>query len=346
FHVAQLTVGYVPDVFGLNRRMVESAKAQEAQQKLQLEATYVTLASNVVAAALQEASLRAQIAVMKRIVDINRELLTISRNRLDLGDASGVEVASQQSSLSSSEQQLVPMQKELEQTRDLIRALAGNFPDEDVKEKFEFSKLHLPEKLPLSLPSRIVEQRPDVREAEEALHYASAQEGVAIANTLPQFAVTGAIGGMASTPGWMFRSGGGFFDLTANVAYTIFDGGTLRARSRAARQALIQAGAEYRSTVVAALQNVADVLYAIQSDATAFKHAAEAEKAAKTAFDLTRSQYQLGETDYQAQLLAEQNYQLSVINLVQARTNRFGDTVALYQALGGGWWNHQDPKLR
>ena len=339
FHVAQLTVGYSPDVFGLNRRQVESAEAQEAAQKLQLEATYITLASNVVAAALQEASIRAQIAAMERIVAINREMLALLKNQLELGDVSGVEVASQEASLASMEQALDPLQKQLEQTRDLIRALAGNLPNQDVKEKFELASLHLPRDLPLSLPSKIVEQRPDVRAAEEQLHFASAQAGVAIANTLPQFAVTGAIGGMASTPGWMFRSGGGFFDLTANVAYTIFDGGTLRARSRAAKQALLQAGAQYRSTVIAALQNVADVLYTVQSDATALKHAAEATQAAQTAFELTSKQYELGAVSYQAQLLAEQNYQSALISLVQARTNRFGDTAALYQALGGGWWN-------
>ncbi len=339
FHVAQLTVGYSPDVFGLNRRQVESAEAQEAAQKLQLEATYITLASNVVAAALQEASIRAQIAAMERIVAINREMLALLKNQLELGDVSGVEVASQEASLASMEQALDPLQKQLEQTRDLIRALAGNLPNQDVKEKFELASLHLPRDLPLSLPSKIVEQRPDVRAAEEQLHFASAQAGVAIANTLPQFAVTGAIGGMASTPGWMFRSGGGFFDLTANVAYTIFDGGTLRARSRAAKQALLQAGAQYRSTVIAALQNVADVLYTVQSDATALKHAADAAQAAQTAFELTSKQYELGAVSYQAQLLAEQNYQSALISLVQARTNRFGDTAALYQALGGGWWN-------
>lgn len=346
FHVAQLTVGYVPDVFGLNRRQMESAEAQMAVQKFQLEATYVTLASNVVAAALQEASIRAQIAAMQRIIAINREMLGLARKQFDLGDVSGVEVAAQEASLASMQQALAPMQKQLEQTRDLIRALAGNFPNQDVKEKFELSALHLPRDLPLSLPSKIVEQRPDVRAAEEQLHFASAQEGVAIANTLPQFAVTGAIGGMAATPGWMFRSGGGFFDLTANVAYTIFDGGTLRARSRAAQQALLQAGAEYRGTVIAALQNVADVLYTIQSDAVALKHAAAATLAAKTAFELTRNQYELGAVDYQAQLLSEQNYQLAVINLVQAQTNRYGDTVALYQALGGGWWNRADSEAK
>jgi NodT family efflux transporter outer membrane factor (OMF) lipoprotein len=342
FHVAQLTVGYAPDVFGLNRRQVESAQAQVDAQKFQLEATYITLASNVVAAALQEASLRAQLAAMEKIVASNQETLVILRNQLKLGYVSGMEVAAQESALAQVEQSVIPLRKQLELTRDLIRALVGNLPNEDVEEKFELAELHLPQELPLSLPSKIVEQRPDVRAAEEQLHFASAQAGVAIANTLPQFAVTGAIGGMASTPGWMFRSGGGFFDLTANIAYTIFDGGTLRAKSRAAQQELIQAGAQYRSTVITALQNVADTLHIIQSDADALKAADTSERAAQTVAVLTRKQYDVGYVNYQTLLVAEQSHRLAVINLIQAQTNRLGDTAALYQALGGGWWNRPE----
>lgn len=342
FHVAQLTVGYVPDVFGLNRRQMESAEAQVTAQKLQLEATYITLTSNVVAAALQEASIRAQLATLERIVDINKETLVILRNQSRLGYVSGMEVVAQEFSLAMAEQSLAPLQKQLEQTRDLIRVLVGNLPSEDVEEKFELASFHLPQELPISLPSKIVEQRPDVRAAEEQLHFASAQAGVAVANRLPQFAVTADVGGMASTPGWLFRTGGGFFNLAASVSQTIFDGGTLRAKSRAAEQALIQAGAQYRSTVIAALQNVADTLYTIQSDANALKAAANAAQAAQTALDLTRKQYQVGYVNYQAQLAAEQSYLLAAINLAQAQTNRLGDTAALYQALGGGWWNRSN----
>ena len=342
FHVAQLTVGYTPDVFGLNRRQAESAQAQADAQKFLLEATYITLASNVVAAAIQEASLRAQLAATEVIVDSNRKTLDILRNQLKLGYVSGMEVAAQESALANTEQSAIPLRRQLEQTRDLIRALAGNLPNEDVEEKFELASLHLPKELPLSLPSKIVEQRPDVRAAEEQLHFASAQAGVAIANTLPQFTVAGAVGGMASTPGWMFRSGGGFFDLTADVAYTIFDGGTLRAKSRAAQQALIQAGAQYRGTVITALQNVADTLHVIQSDADALKAADTSERAAQTAATITRRQYEVGYVNDQTVLAAEQSHQLAMINLIQAQTNRLGDTAALYQALGGGWWNRPD----
>lgn len=342
FHVAQLSVGFVPDVFGLNSRQAESAQTQVASQKMQLEATYITLASNLVAAAIQEASLRAQIAATEKVVSINKGMLELLRTQLKVGDVSDIDVANAESSLASAEQALPPLQTQLEQTRDMIRALSGNTPDKDVAEKFELASLHLPEELPLSLPSKIVEQRPDVRTAEEQMHYASAQAGVAIANRLPQFALSAGIGGMADTPSWMFRSGGGFFNLAASVSQTIFDGGTLRARSRAAEQALIQAGAQYRSTVIAALQNVADTLYTIQSDANILKQAAAGAQAAGTIVKLTRKQYQLGAVNYQTQLAAELNDQLAAINLAQAQTSRLGDTVALYQALGGGWWNRSE----
>jgi len=294
-----------------------------------------------VAAAIQEASLRAQIEARLNIVGLNRQALEIAHNQLKLGYVSEMEATQQEMTAALAQQELVPLQLQLEQTRDLLRVLAGNTPDQDIEEKFTLEELHLPKSLPLSLPSKLVEQRPDVRIAEAELHYASAQYGVAIANTLPQFAVTGAIGGMASSPTWMFRNGGGFFDLTGNVAQTIFDGGTLRAKSRAAQQGLTQAAAQYRSVVMAALQDVADTLHVIQSDAQALKAAATATQAASKMGELARKQYEAGAVDFQTLLVAQQNEQLAIINLVQAQTNRLGDTAALFQALGGGWWNNE-----
>jgi NodT family efflux transporter outer membrane factor (OMF) lipoprotein len=279
---------------------------------------------------------------MEKLVAANRENFDIMQKRFHLGDVSELDVASQEAVLAQSEQALIPLRLQLEQTRDLIRALAGNTPDADVPETFELAALHLPEELPLSLPSKLVEQRPDVRAAEEQLHAASAQYGVSIANLFPQFSITGAVGGMASTPGWMFKAGGGFFDLTANIAYSIFDGGTLRAQSRAAQQALEQASADYRATVIVALQNVADTLHAIQSDAEALAAASRNEQALSRVRDLTRKQYETGYVSYQTLLFAEQGYQQAVLVLVQAQTNRLGDTAALYQALGGGWWNRSE----
>ncbi len=339
FHVAQINVGYVPDVFGMQRRRVESAKAEADAQAMQLKAAYITLASNLVAAAFEEASLRAQISAVKRVVALNRENLDIMRQQLAAGFLSEIDVASGEAALAQAEQSLPPLNRQLEQTRDLIRALSGNPQDQDVPETFELSDLHLPQDLPLSLPSKLVEQRPDVRIAEAQLHDASAQYGVAIANRLPQFSVTAEMGGMATSPDWMFRAGGGFFSLIGNVAQTIFDGGTLRAQSKAAEQVLLQAGAQYRSTVIAALQNMADSLHAIEQDANTLKAAASSCQAAKKLLDLTQSQYRLGYVSYQSLLIAEQNYQLSTISLIQAQVSRLGDTALLYQALGGGWWN-------
>ncbi len=339
FHVAQLTVGYVPDVFGGNRRQVESLQAQLDAQRMQLEATYITLASNVVAAALQEASLRAQIAATKKIVDLNHENLEIMRTQLKLGYLAQIDVDAQEAATAQADQALIPLDKQLEQTRDLIRALAGNLPNEDVPETFDLASLKLPQELPLSLPSKLVEQRPDIRAAQEQLHAANAQVGVAVANRFPQFNITGAWGGMASTPGWMFRSGGGFFELLGNISQTLFDGGTLKARESAANEGLIQASAAYRNVVITAFQNVADTLHAIQSDADYLKAALHSEQAMKETAEITRKQYESGYVSYQMVLIAEQNYQLSELTLVQAQTNRFGDTAALYQALGGGWWN-------
>lgn len=342
FHVAQLTVGYVPDLFGLQRRRTESAKAQLEEQQMQLQATYITLASNVVAAAFQEASLRAQIAAVQRVIAINVENLDIMQKQLALGYVAQIDVAAQEALLAQARQALPPLDNQLEQTRDLIRALAGNTPDVDVPETFELADFNLPRNLPLTLPSKLVEQRPDVRIAEAQLHDASAQYGVAIANRLPQFSIVAAMGGMAAAPDWMFRAGGGFFTLAGNVAQTIFDGGTLRAQSRAAEQVLNQSAAQYRGTVIAALQNVADTLHAIDADADALKAATAAEQAGRKVLDLTQAQYRLGYVSYQNLLIAEQNYQLSSISLIQAQTARLGDTAALYQALGGGWWNEKD----
>ncbi len=341
FHVAQLTVGYVPDVFGANSRLVEAAQAQVEQQRMQLEATYLTLASNVVAAAIQEAALRAQIEAQTQIVALNQKALEVVRNQSRQGYVSEMEVKQQEMSVAFAQQALIPLQQQLEQTRDLLRVLAGNTPDQDLAETFTLDELHLPQTLPLSLPSRLVQQRPDVRSAEAQLHYASAQYGVAVANTLPQFAISGAIGGMASSPTWMFRNGGGFFDLTGNVAQTIFDGGVLRAKSRAAQEGLNQASAQYRSVVMVALQNVADALYVIQSDAQALNAAATAAQAAGKMSEMTQRQYDAGYVDLRTLLAAQQNERAAAINLVQAQTNRLGDTAALFQALGGGWWNRE-----
>jgi len=218
----------------------------------------------------------------------------------------------------------------------------GGFPQKDFTEKFELSSLQLPQELPLSLPSKLVEQRPDVRQAEENLHAASALIGVATANRIPTITLSADAGSMALVLGRLFSGGNGIWDLGAGVTQPIFDGRTLLHRERAAQAAFTQTAEQYRSTVLTAFQNVADTLNALQQDADALQAAAAAKNAASVTLELSKKQYQSGYASYLALLSAEQAYQQAVINLVQAQANRYADTAALFQALGGGWWNRPD----
>jgi NodT family efflux transporter outer membrane factor (OMF) lipoprotein len=236
---------------------------------------------------------------------------------------------------------LPPLQKQLERTRDLIRALAGKLPN-DEGETFELDALQLPPEVPLSLPAKIIEQRPDVRAAEAQLHAANAEVGVAVAAMLPQFSITGQYGGNATQIPWMFRHGGPFWSLYGDATQPIFQGGTLLHQERAAKQALRQAAAQYQSTVIAAYQNVADTLHLSLSDADALRVDVEAENSAKVTYDLTRRQMESGYVDTLTLLNAETAYQQTLLTRVQAQATRYGDTVALFQALGGGWWNRKE----
>ncbi len=342
FHTLQLSVGYTLDVFGENRRQVESLAAQAAMQRYELAAAYVTLAANVVGAAIQEAATRAQIDSTEKIIAANTRGLAALKNQRQAGYASDLDVATQEAALAQAQQTLPPLQKQLEQTRDLIRMLAGNLPNEDVAETFDFSMLHLPADLPLSLPSLIIRQRPDVLAAEEQLRSANAQLGAAIANRLPQFTLTATGGGTATRINQMFSNGGPFWTLVGNVDQPLFDGFTLLHRQRAARQALLQAAAQYRSTVVGAYQNVADTLHALVADTKALKAAAAAEHTAAVSLALTQRQFQVGYAGYLPLLNSEAAHEQAEIAVVQAQAGRYADTVALFQSLGGGWWARPD----
>jgi len=346
FYTAGLSVGFVPDVFGANRRQVESLAAQADAQQFALEATYITLASNVVGAAIQEASLRAQIEATRQIIQADEKSLQILRDQFRLGFAMRIDVAEQEAALAQVETSLPSLQKQLEQTRDLIRALVGNLPNQDVSQIFELDALQLPPELPLSLPARIIEQRPDVRAAEAQLHAANAQVGVAVAAMLPQFSITGTLGGNAAQIPLLFRGGGPFWTLVGGVTQPVFEGGTLLHAKRAASAALKQAAAQYQSTVITAYQNVADTLHASLSDADALAGAVETENAARETYDLTRRQLEAGYVSDLSLLNAETAYSQALLTRVQAQATRYGDTVALFQALGGGWWNRKEVAAR
>ena len=340
----QVSVSYVPDVFGLNRRTVESSQAQEQSARFQMIATYLTLSANVVVAAIQEASLRAQIEATRQIIDVNSNMLEIVQYQYSRGHASGLDIAAQESQLAQAVATLPPLLKQLAQQRDLLAVLAGDFPSDQSGELFDLSKLRLPDELPVSLPSKLVEQRPDILQAEQNLHAASAQIGIAIANRLPNITLTADAGSTALSLDKLFTSGSGFWGIGGTLSQPIFEGGTLLHQQRAAQAAYLQSAQQYRSTVLTACQNVADTLNALEQDSAALQTAAAAATAAKVTLDLSSEQWRVGYGGYLALLNAEQAVQQSQLNLVQAQASRFADTAALFQALGGGWWNQAELK--
>lgn len=338
----EVSVSFVPDVFGLNRRLVESLAAAEQQTHFELSAAYLALTANVVVAAIQEAGLREQIRTTRKLITAQEKSLEVLRAQASRGYASRLDVAAQEAQVAQAAATLPPLLKQLAQQRDLLAALAGILPSEPLPEEFELAQLKLPQELPLSMPSRLIEQRPDVRQAEENLHIASAQIGVAIANRLPSFAITADLGASALTLSGLTSSDAGFWDVGAQATQPIFQGGTLMHKERAARAAYLQAKEQYRSAVIAAFQNVADTLAALEHDAEALHSSAASTEAAKVTLDVVRAQQRAGYASYLQLLTAEQAYQTAVTGQVQAQINRFADTAALFQALGGGWWNRPE----
>jgi NodT family efflux transporter outer membrane factor (OMF) lipoprotein len=338
----QVSVSYAPDVFGLNRRTVESLQAQERGVRFQMIAAHNTLTANVVVTAIQAGAVRMQIDATRRLIDLNSNAVQILQYQFARGYASRLDLAAQESQLAQVRATLPPLLKQAAQLRHLLAVLAGRFPNQAPADKFELSSLQLPQELPLSLPSQLVAQRPDVLQAEANLHAASAQIGIATANRLPNIELTANVGSTALAIGQVFTSGTGFWGLGAAVTAPIFRGGTLLHQERAAQAAYVQAAEQYRGTVLTAFQNVADTLAALEQDAEGLKAAAAAADAAKVTLDLSQRQLQVGYASYVSLLSAEQAYQQARINLVQAQANRYVDTAALFQALGGGWWHRAD----
>lgn len=340
-HTAQVSVSYLLDVFGGNRRQLEALEAQADYQRDQVDAAYITLSANVVAAAIQEASLRAQLAATQDIVRSEREAARILRRQYELGSIAEIEVMAQEAALAASEATVPGLMKQLEQQRHRLAALAGRFPSDAPPPRFELDDLTLPREIPVSLPAMLVRHRPDVLAAEAQLHAATAEVGVAIASMLPQINLTASEGGASTVFSQLLASGNTFWSAGADLSQTLFAGGALLHGKRAAEAAMDEAAAQYRSVVLAAFQNVADCLTALRLDAAAESASQRAAQAAATSLTATRRNVELGLASYLALLNAQQTYQQAALNLAQARANRYADTVALFESLGGGWWNRR-----
>jgi NodT family efflux transporter outer membrane factor (OMF) lipoprotein len=339
---ATVNVSYTLDVFGGIRRQVEALQAQAEYEQDSLEASYLALTANVATAAITEASLRAQIEATDNIARAQRAALDITRRRVTAGGASRADVLQQEATLQATLATLPTLKTQLAQERNLLATYAGATPAEYAGGEFRLESLHLPTEIPVSIPSKLVEQRPDVRQYSALLHQATAQVGVATANMLPQLSITGSYGSEAVRFSDLLSPSSMVWNIVGGITQPLFKGGQLVHQRRAAVAAAQAAAANYKATVLTAFQNVGDSLLALEGDAEALAAQAAAEHSAAGSLELAQAQFKAGGASYLQVLSAEQTYQNAELALVKARAQRFTDTAALFQALGGGWWNRRD----
>lgn len=339
---ASVGVTYRLDLFGASRRQVEALRAQADYQRWELEAARLTLADNVVTTAVSIASLHAQTAALADIIASERDQLKVVQRQFDAGAASRSDLLAQQTQVAENEAQLPALEKQLAQAQHRLAVLAGRTPDDATVPDFTLDQLTLPAELPLSVPAKLVRQRPDVQAAEALLHQSTAQLGVATANMYPQLNLTGAIGSETITASDLFKTGTAAWNVGGSLTQPLFHGGELRGLKRAARADLDRATAEYRQAVLAALQDVADTLRALDADARMLQADLITETDAQDTLTMTKLQYKVGGISYLQLLNAERVYLQARQNRVQAEAARYADTAALFHALGGGWWNRQD----
>ncbi|HET6466228.1 MAG TPA: efflux transporter outer membrane subunit [Nitrospiria bacterium] len=342
---ASVSVSYALDLFGGGRRELEALRSQVDFQSYQLEGAHLTLTSNIITTAIQEASLRDQIRTTQEMVTSMEKQVGLVERQFLLGGASRSDLLAQQTQLAQTRATLPPLELNLAQTRHRLAVLVGQLPSEAVLPEFQLQSLQLPEDLPVSLPSSLVRQRPDVLASEAVLHQASAQIGVATAAMFPQITLSGNYGSETSGVHNLFTAGTSVWRIGAGLLQPLFHGGQLSAQRRAAIAAYDQAAAQYRETVLEAFQNVADVLRALELDADLLKAQAEAEASARESLDMTQKQFELGAVNFLSLLDAQRQQRLAQVILIQAQARRYSDTVALFQALGGGWWN-RDGKIK
>jgi len=343
---ASVNVSYAIDVAGGARRELEALQAGIDFQRFQLEATYLSLTANIATTAFRAASLREQIRATRDIVDSQERQAQLVEKQFDLGALSRADVLAQRAQLAQTRANLPPLEKALAQTRNQLAVLVGKFPDEARLPELDLSAFQLPQNLPVSLPSDLVRQRPDIRAAETVLRQTNARIGVAQALMFPQLSISGSYGVGATNTANLFDRGNLLWNIGASVLQPIFHAGQLQARKRGAQAAYDQAFAQYQQTVLAAFQNVADVLFALEFDAIALKAQADAEAAARESLDMTTKQLQFGSASYLALFNAQRQYEQAKIGLVQAQAARYADTAALFQALGGGWWSRDEQKKK
>ena len=339
---ASVNVAYSVDAFGATQRELEGLQASVDVQRWQVEATYLALTANLVTTAIQEASLRAQLKATQDVIASQERSLALVQEQARLGAVAQQAVLAQRTVLAQTRATLPALDKALAQTHQQLAVLAGRLPNDPDLPAFSLDTLQLPRELPLSLPSELVRQRPDIQASEALLHVASAQVGVATANLYPQFNLSASVGAQSLTLAKIFSDSARAGSLGASVLAPIFNGGALQARKRAAEAAYEQSLSQYQQTVLNAFLNVANTLRALESDAEALRAQSDAESLAAQSLELVTRQYKAGAVSALALLDAERSVQQTRVALAQAKAARYADAAALFQALGGGWWNRTE----
>ena len=330
-----IAVSYALDLFGANRRLIESLNAQVTYQDWQLQGARLMLAGNVVSGAIRQAELHSQIEIMHRMLALQEQSLRITEERHRAGGLSEYDVRSQQTALAQMKASLPPLEQQLDLVNHQLAVLMGKSPSEATVEQLSLDGMHLPQDLPVSLPSSLVRQRPDICAAETLLHQASANVGVATANLYPQIVLSGSGGAIGTS----LTSGGPVWNVGISLAQPIFSGGSLRAERRKAVAAYDEAGSLYEQTVLQAFREVADTLRAIEHDAQALNDRSEAAQHAEGAYHIASQRYDAGGISQIALLDAQRQQLQTALDRVNFQAARYSDSATLFQALGGGWWN-------
>jgi NodT family efflux transporter outer membrane factor (OMF) lipoprotein len=336
---ASLAATYNLDLFGRSRRQVEGQAAQVDLQKAQVRTTYLTLVGNVVNTIIARAAYHDQIEATRQIIDSEQRQLAIGEAKLRAGIVARTEVLSLRTQLAATMATLPPLIQNLEHTGHLLATLSGRPTSQAPGITIALDDLTLPPELPVSLPSDLVRQRPDILAAEAALHSASVDIGVATADLYPSINLSAGLGQEGSTGGDLFTSASTIWDLGGALSQPLFHGRSLRFRRQAAKEAYDAALADYHQTVFTAFLQVADGLRALIHDAQTLQARITALESAEKNLELVRDNYKAGIASYLEVLNANQQYQQARIGHIQARAQRLQDTVVLYAAMGGGWWN-------
>ena len=330
-----VAVSYALDLFGANRHLLESLRAQVAYEGWQWQAARLMLAGNVVSAAIQQAKLQSQIDLTRKMIDAQQEELEISERRYEAGGISKSDLQSQRTALAQVRAGLPALEQQLDRVNDQLSLLMGKSPAEARVRFVKLGDLALPRELPLSLPSSLVRQRPDILAAESLLRKACANVGIATANLYPQIVLSGDTGGV----GTRLNKGGGTWNIEASLAQPIYNGGALRAEKREAISDYHEADRAYRETVLEAFGQVADTLRAIEHDAETLQLRSEAESAAESNYRIASERYKTGGISEIMLLDAERQSLEASLSQSMATADRFRDSATLFEALGGGWWN-------